>query len=80
MITALVPVNGGVGSSSNSGILWDSGLPHLDSMEGFFFLLAEDGRVLFISENVDKFIGLVDWACLTLILNLVSNTGTVRLI
>ena len=53
-------------------------MPHLDSMEGFFFLLAEDGRVLFISENVDKFIGLVDWACLTLILNLVSNTGTVR--
>ena len=36
--------------------LWD-GLPHLDSMEGFFFILAEDGRVLFISENVDKFIG-----------------------
>ena len=26
-------------------------------MEGFFFLLAEDGRILFISENVDKFIG-----------------------
>ena len=27
-------------------------------MDGFLFLLAEDGRILFISENVNKFIGL----------------------
>ena len=27
------------------------------SMDGFFFLLAADGRVLFVSENVDKFLG-----------------------
>jgi hypothetical protein len=26
-------------------------------MEGFFFILAEDGKILFVSENVDKFIG-----------------------
>ena len=26
-------------------------------MDGFFFILAEDGRLLFVSENIDKFIG-----------------------
>jgi len=51
---ALVPVSNG--DKVDPPFLWD-GLPHLESMEGFFFLLAEDGRVLFISENVDKFIG-----------------------
>ena len=50
-----MPVSNGA-EKVDPPFLWD-GLPHLDSMEGFFFLLAEDGRVLFISENVDKFIG-----------------------
>jgi len=43
------------GNSGNS--LISEGLPHLESMDGFFFILAEDGRVLFVSENIDKFIG-----------------------
>ena len=29
----------------------------INKMEGFFFILAEDGKVLFVSENVEKFIG-----------------------
>jgi PAS domain-containing protein len=43
------------GTSGNS--LVSEGLPHLESMDGFFFILAEDGRILFVSENIDKFIG-----------------------
>ena len=52
----MVPVTNSHTEKVEPPFLWD-GLPHLDSMEGFFFILAEDGRVLFISENVDKFIG-----------------------
>ena len=26
-------------------------------MDGFFFILSEDGRLLFVSENIEKFIG-----------------------
>jgi len=37
--------------------LVSEGLPHLESMDGFFFILSEDGRLLFVSENIDKFIG-----------------------
>ena len=54
---ALVPVSNG--EKTDPPFLWD-GLPHLEALEGFFFLIAEDGRVLFISENVDKFIGYSD--------------------
>ena len=43
----MVPVTNSHTEKVEPPFLWD-GLPHLDSMEGFFFLLAEDGRVLFI--------------------------------
>ena len=26
-------------------------------MDGFFFILSENGKILFISENIDKFVG-----------------------
>ena len=43
-----------VGSSSCLQIV---NITSSQSLEGFFFLLAEDGRILYMSENVDKFIG-----------------------
>jgi len=45
------------GTQTSEKSFLGEGLPHLESMEGFFFILAEDGRVLFVSENIDKFIG-----------------------
>ena len=51
-------------------------LLHLESMDGFLFLLAEDGRILFISENVNKFIGLNQ---INLKGNDVSNSNRPRL-
>jgi len=40
----------------NKSDLIGEGIPHLESMEGFFVIIAEDGKVLFVSENVEKFI------------------------
>jgi len=45
------------GTQNSENAFLGEGLPHLESMEGFFFILAEDGRVLYVSENIDKFIG-----------------------
>ena len=67
------------GAQTDPPFLWD-GLPHLESMEGFFFLLAEDGRVLFISENVDKFIGYSNSSNVKKVFKLTPlHLGTVRL-
>jgi len=44
-------------SKSFGKSLIGEGLPHLESLDGFFFILGDDGRILFISENIDKFIG-----------------------
>jgi len=35
----------------------DEGVSHLEAIDGFFFMLSEDGKILFISENIDKYIG-----------------------
>jgi len=57
-VTRLFPNDANAGETQNSGNSFlGEGLPHLESMDGFFFILAEDGRVLYVSENIDKFIG-----------------------
>jgi len=35
----------------------DEGVSHLEAIDGFFFMFSEDGKILFISENIDKYIG-----------------------
>lgn len=44
-------------SQSPSNPLDDEGVSHLEAIDGFFFMLSEDGKILFISENIDKYIG-----------------------
>lgn len=57
-VTRLFPNDANAEETQNSGNSFlGEGLPHLESMDGFFFILAEDGRVLYVSENIDKFIG-----------------------
>jgi len=55
-VSRLFSQDANTGDREISGIV-SEGLPHLESMDGFFFILAEDGRLLFVSENIDKFIG-----------------------
>lgn len=42
---------------SQSNPLDDEGVSHLEAIDGFFFMLSEDGKILFISENIDRYIG-----------------------
>jgi len=33
------------------------GMPHLESLDGFFIMMSEKGKIMFVSENVEKHIG-----------------------